>query len=187
MVGALFGDVNVPPQVIEFGMNEIQAGVAYFMAHGFCSRADRADSIQDSAPFLYWLTHGTKFPARAHREWLQNVYLENQIYEGTFCLPSTIPALDGKPVRMEALREAGVAIFNYRGDRDPIAPSKSCISSDIWGQSDDANVSIVRGGLNRTIEKHVGHVFVVSKTLLAEFLAVVSAFFRGDSDPSTPS
>lgn len=187
VVGALFGDVNVPPQVIEFGMNEIQAGVAYFMAHGFCSRADRADSIQDSAPFLYWLTHGTKFPARAHREWLQNVYLENQIYEGTFCLPSTIPALDGKPVRMEALREAGVAIFNYRGDRDPIAPSKSCISSDIWGQSDDANVSIVRGGLNRTIEKHVGHVFVVSKTLLAEFLAVVSAFFRGDSDPSTPS
>jgi poly(3-hydroxyalkanoate) synthetase len=180
VIEALFGDVNIPPQVIEFGMNEIQAGVSYYMANGFYSRAVRGDTLRDSAPFLYWLTHGTKFPVQAHREWLQKVYMENQIYEGTFCLPSSVPALDGKPVNMDALKKARVAIFCYRGDRDPIAPPGSCISSEIWGLASDQNIGISRGGLNRTIEKHVGHVFVVSKTLLAEYLSVVTAFFRGD-------
>ena len=187
VIEALFGDVNIPSQVIEFGMNEIQAGVSYYMTNGFYSRAIRPGSLEDSAPFLYWLTHGTKFPSQAHREWLQKIYMDNQIYEGTFCLPSTVPALDGKPVNMGALKKAGVAIFSYRGDRDPIAPSASCVSSDIWGKTANNNISISRSGLNRTIEKHVGHVFVVSKVLLAEYLAVVTAFFRGDYTDSTPS
>ncbi len=180
VVEELFGDVNIPPQVIEFGMNEIQAGVSYYMASGFYSRAVRPDALPDAAPFLYWLTHGTKFPAQAHLEWLQRVYMENGIHEGTYCLPSSVPALDGKPVDMDALAKAGVAIFNYRGDRDPIAPAGSCISSDLWGLVSDRNIGISRGGLNRTIEQHVGHVFVVSKKLLAQYLGVVKAFFRGD-------
>jgi len=180
VVETLFGDVNIPPQVIEFGMNEIQAGVSYYMASGFYSRAVKPDSLPDSAPFLYWLTHGTKFPAQAHLEWLQKIYTDNQIYEGTYCLPSTVPALDGKPVNMDALGRAGVALFNYRGDRDPIAPAGSCVSSDLWGLVSDRNIGISSSGLNRTIEQHVGHVFVVSKKLLAQYLGVVKAFFRGD-------
>jgi len=38
--------------------------------------------------------------------------------------------------------------------------------------------------LNRTIEKHAGHIFVVSRTLLAEFLDLVSAFFKGVMETS---
>jgi hypothetical protein len=29
---------------------------------GFYERAADADAIADAAPFLYWLTHGTRFP-----------------------------------------------------------------------------------------------------------------------------
>jgi len=173
-----YGEVNVPPQAIELGMNLTQPGVQYYMASGFYDRAYVAGALEDAAPFLYWLTHGTKFPQRAHEAWIMKIFLGNQIYEGTFCLPSSVKALDGKPVKMEALKEAGVSIFSYRGDRDAIAPPGSCVSSEVWGQKDVGNISVSRGGLNRTIEKHAGHIFVVSKTLLAEYLSLVSGFFK---------
>ncbi|MDD5475065.1 MAG: alpha/beta fold hydrolase, partial [Syntrophales bacterium] len=64
LMGELFGSVNVPPQIIEFGMNEIQPGVHYTVMMGFYGRAISKGAIEESAPFLYWLTHGTKFPAR---------------------------------------------------------------------------------------------------------------------------
>jgi hypothetical protein len=117
LMDELFGSVNVPPQMIEFGMNEIQPGVHYSVMTGFYGRAIYDNAIEDAAPFLYWLTHGTKFPARAHREWIQ-LFLTNPIVEGKFCLPSTNPKLDGKPVDMSALRRGEVQIFDYRGSRD---------------------------------------------------------------------
>jgi len=174
-----YGDVNVPAQSIELGMNLIQPGVQFHMATGFYSRAHIPGAVQDAAPFLYWVTHGTKFPERAHEEWVTKIFLENQIYEGTFCLPSSIRALDGKPVNMGALRDACVSLFSYRGDRDAIAPPQSCVASELWGKVADGNITVSRGGLNRTIEKHAGHIFVVSKVLLAEYLNLVKDFFDG--------
>ncbi|MCX5850895.1 MAG: hypothetical protein NT072_02385 [Deltaproteobacteria bacterium] len=174
----LFGGINIPPQVIQFGMNEIQPGVQYTVSLGFYARANYPHALEDSAPFIYWLTHGTKFPAKAHRQWLDKFFMGNQLVEGTYTLPSSVPALDGKPVNMNALREAGVRIFCYRGTRDPIAPPGSCVAAELWGQTDGGNISIARGGLNRTIEKNVGHIFVVSKQLLGEYLEIVSDFFR---------
>jgi poly(3-hydroxyalkanoate) synthetase len=173
-----YGEVNVPPQAIQLGMNLIQPGVQYYMAGGFYERAHYPGALEDAAPFLYWLTHGTKFPERAHEEWITKVYLGNQIFSGTYCLPSSVKALDGKPVNMDALKEAGVVVFSYRGDRDVIAPTGSCVASEMWGAKDDGNIIVVRGGLNRTIEKHAGHIFVVSKTLLAEFLQLANTFFK---------
>jgi poly(3-hydroxyalkanoate) synthetase len=173
----LYGEVNVPAFLIEAGMNEIQPGVQYTVSMGFYGRAYWPGAIEDSAPFLYWLTHGTKFPARAHREWIGQFFLGNALIEGTYTLPSSVPALDGKPVRMSALDEAGVLIFCYRGTRDPIAPTGSCISCELWGEI-GKNVGVSRGGLNRLIEKNVGHIFVVSKVLLAEYLALVNDFFK---------
>ena len=173
----LYGEVNVPAFLIEAGMNEIQPGVQYTVSMGFYGRAYWPGAIEDSAPFLYWLTHGTKFPARAHREWISQFFLGNALIEGTYTLPSSVPALDGKPVRMSALDEAGVLIFCYRGTRDPIAPTGSCISCELWGEI-GKNVGVSRGGLNRLIEKNVGHIFVVSKVLLAEYLALVNDFFK---------
>jgi hypothetical protein len=181
IMSELFGSVNIPPQVIDFGMNEIQPGVHYTVLSGFYSRAIYDHAIEDSAPFLFWLTHGTKFPAKAHQDWIQKFFLGNQLVKGTYCLPSTNPDLDGKPVNMEALREAGVRIFDYRGLRDPIAPAGSCVASQLWGQHLDGNVLVTRGGLNRTFEKNIGHIFVVSKQLLAEYLQIVSDFLRGGS------
>jgi hypothetical protein len=35
---------------------------------------------------------------------------------------------------------------------------------------------VQRGGLNRMIEKNVGHIFVVSSQLLAEYIDYVSKF-----------
>lgn len=166
----LFGTGNVPPQVIDEGVSEIQPGVQYNVMTGFYERAADADAIADAAPFLYWLTHGTRFPARAHQEWLGKFFLGNELLEGRFRLPSSDPDLDGKPVDMDALRRAGVAIFDYRGSRDPIAPAGSCIASETWGRTGDGN---------RTVEKDIGHIFVVSRKLLSGFLSSVTEFLRG--------
>lgn len=174
----LFGAVNIPSQVIESGMNEIQPGVQYTVVLGFYGRAENKESITDAAPFLYWLTHGTKFPVSAHIQWIQNIFLDNQIYEGRYCLPSTHDKLNGKPVDMNALGKAGVRIFDYRGSRDPIAPSGSCIAGETWGMVDDGNVRYTSEHLNRTIEKNIGHIFVVSHKLLAEYLELVGDFFN---------
>jgi poly(3-hydroxyalkanoate) synthetase len=176
----LFGKVNIPPYAIEAGMNEIQRGVQYTMTHGFYERAHCQKDMKEAAPFIFWLTHGTKFPARAHRDWIEKFFMGNQLVRGDFCLPSKIPELDGKPVNMDFLRSMGVRIFCYKGTRDPIAPPGSCIASEIWGQTQDGNIGVARGGLNRTIEKNVGHIFVVSEHLLAEYIQIVSAFFRGE-------
>jgi hypothetical protein len=179
----LFGAVNIPPQVLEAGMNEIQPGVQYTVVLGFYGRAEMKDSIADAAPFLFWLTHGTKFPVTAHIQWIQNIFLGNQIYEGTYSLPSTNPELDGRPVNMDMLREAGVAIFDYKGSRDPIAPAGSCVAGATWGQVDDGNIRFTSAHLNRTIEKNIGHIFVVSRKLLSEYLELVEAFFEGGTTP----
>ena len=174
----LFGAVNIPPQVIEAGMNEIQPGVQYTVVLGFYGRAEEREAISDAAPFLYWLTHGTKFPVTAHIQWIQNVFIGNQIYEGTYCLPSTNPELDGRPVNMEILKKAGVRIFDYKGSRDPIAPAGSCVAGQIWGMTGKGNVPFTSGHLNRVIEKNIGHIFVVSRKLLAQYLEMVEAFYE---------
>jgi len=174
----LFGAVNIPPQVIESGMNEIQPGVQYTVVMGFYGRAENRASIADAAPFLYWLTHGTKFPVTAHIQWIQNIFLDNQIYEGRYCLPSMFDKLNGKPVDMAALKKAGVRIFDYRGSRDPIAPPGSCVAGETWGMIEDGNVRYTSEQLNRTIEKNIGHIFVVSHKLLSEYLDLVGEFFK---------
>jgi poly(3-hydroxyalkanoate) synthetase len=165
----LFSAVNIPPQVIDQGITEIQPGVQYSVLMGFYERACQAEALKDAAPFLFWLTHGTRFPARSHYEWLSKFFLGNELVKGVFCLPSHIPDLDGRPVNMNALHKAGVAIFDYRGTRDPIAPPGSCVASEIWGKT---------GTGNQTIEKDIGHIFVVSKKLLEEFLCWVNDFLR---------
>lgn len=175
----MYGQVNVPPQIISVGMNEIQHGVQYSVAAGFYTRAAFPGAIDDAAPFLYWLTHGTRFGSLAHRQWIRQIFMENQIYNQSYCLPSTEPHLDGKPVNMEILKEAGVQIFDYRGERDPISPVGSCVSSEIWGVVKGDNMSHTRGGLNRTIEKNIGHIFVVSTQLLSEYLDIVNRFYDG--------
>lgn len=174
----LFGSVNIPPQMIESGMNEIQPGVQYNVVSGFYGRTEIRESIAEAAPFLYWLTHGTKFPVTAHIQWIQNIFIGNAICEGTYCLPSTNPEFDGKPVDMSALHQAGVRIFDYRGSRDPIAPPGSCIAGETWGMIDDGNVRFQSEALNRTIEKNIGHIFVVSHKLLMEYLGQVVDFFK---------
>lgn len=173
----MYGEVNVPPQIISVGMNEIQQGVQYNVAAGFYARASFPGAIDDSAPFLYWLTHGTRFGSKAHRQWIKHIFMENRIYQQTYVLPSSLPQFDQKPVNMDILKEAGVQLFDYRGERDPISPVGSCVASQLWGQTDDKNVSTTKGGLNRTIEKNVGHIFVVSRKLLAEYLEKVTAFY----------
>ena len=164
----LFSSVNIPPQVIDYGISEIQPGVQHSVMTGFYERANQTGALEDTAPFLFWLTHGTRFPLKAHQEWLRKFFLGNEVIEGTYCLPSGIPVLDGKPVNMDALEKAGVVIFDYRGTRDPIAPYGSCVASETWGR---------KGSENQTIEKDIGHIFVVSKKLLAEFLSHVKGFF----------
>lgn len=166
---ALYQDVNVPVQVIETGMNQTQFGVHYYVASGFYQRATSIKEIKASAPFFYWLTHGTMFPAQMHREWIRRVFTENQIYNGRFRLPSDNPALDGRPVDMNKLKKAGVILMDYRGKRDMISPPGACVASEIWGQIN---------GLNRTLEKNIGHIFVVSERHLTEFAAAVSDFFN---------
>ncbi|MCP3944346.1 MAG: hypothetical protein GY710_23105 [Desulfobacteraceae bacterium] len=174
----MYGRVNVPPQIISVGMNEIQQGVQYSVAAGFYSRAFFPGAIDDSAPFLYWLTHGTRFGSKAHRQWIKYIFMENCIYRQQYILPSAESQFDGKPVDMNILKRASVQLFDYRGERDPISPVGSCVSSELWGQTGNKNQYMERGGLNRTLEKNVGHIFVVSRKLLSEYLGKVNEFFN---------
>ena len=112
----------------------------------------------------------------AHKEWIQKIFLENQIYRGEFCLPSTEPELDGQPARMEVLTDAGVTIMDYRGSRDMIAPGGACVASETWGQTEEHHLDNPPGGMNQTVEKDIGHIFVVSRKLLAEFIDTVTEF-----------
>jgi hypothetical protein len=80
---------------------------------------------------------------------------------------------------MDMLRKAGVAIFEYKGSRDPIAPPGSCVAAQVWGQVDSGNAGLARKPLNRSIEKNVGHIFVGSRRHLSEYLAAVNEFYRG--------
>jgi poly(3-hydroxyalkanoate) synthetase len=180
-----YGSCNVPPQTIEVGMHAIQPGVAYTVAEGFYGRANFHGAIDDAAPFLHWLHSGTRFPAQAHREWIQKIFLDNEIWLGRYALPSRLPELDGRPVNMDVLDTAGVALFDYRGLRDPIAPVGSCKSSERWGRK-EGNLQMTRGGLNRTIEKNVGHIFVVSKMLLGDFLQSVADFLQDEPPAPEP-
>ena len=177
----MYGEVNIPPQIIEVGMHEIQPGVQYSVTKGFFERANYPGAIEDAAPFLYWLHHGTKFPSQAHYEWINHLFMDDQLFKGTYCMPSCLPELDGKPVNMGALKDSGVRIFDYRGLRDAIAPSGSCIASELWGQRHDSDIAETKNGLNRTIEKNIGHIFVVSKVLLSEYLHSVTHFFSDET------
>ena len=168
----LYEDVNVPVQVIETGMNQTQFGVHYYVASGFYHRATSLSEIKASAHFFYWLTHGTMFPALMHREWIQQVFVENRIFQGLFRLPSDNPAFDNQPPDMEMLKKSGVILMDYRGKRDMISPAGACVASEIWGQTD---------GLNRTVEKNIGHIFVVSERHLSEFADAVFDFLNCDT------
>ncbi|WP_114416862.1 alpha/beta hydrolase [Marinospirillum perlucidum] len=181
---AFYGNSNLPPQTIEAGMHAIQPGVAFNVTEGFYARANFHGAIDDAAPFLHWLNSGTRFPAKAHREWIEKVFMGNQIWEGRYTLPSKAPELDGKPVDMDALNRADIALFDYRGQRDPIAPVGSCLTSERWGRK--GNVQMTRGGLNRTIEKNIGHIFVVSKKLLNEYLETVADFLQDEPPAYQP-
>lgn len=180
-----YGRCNISPYAIESGMHAIQPGVEQTVLEGFYGRANFPGAIEDAAPFLNWLHSGTRFPARAHGEWIQKIFMDNQIWKGEYCLPSEVPELDGKPVNMDVLNSADIALFDYCGQRDPIAPVGSCKTSERWGRKAD-NQQMVRGGLNRTIEKNIGHIFVVSHALLGEFLEAVTDFLA-DEPPAYQS
>ena len=76
------------------------------------------------------------------------------------------------------MKKAGVRIFDYKGSRDPIAPAGSCVAGQIWGMTGKGNVPFTSGHLNRVIEKNIGHIFVVSRKLLAQYLEMVEAFYE---------
>ncbi len=181
LLSHMFEGVNIPPQLIEAGMHQIQPGVRYTVCRGFYERATVEGAIEDAAPFLNWLNHGTRFPLRAHQEWIQRVFIDNQIYNGQYPLSSSIPELDGQPVDMHALTQAGVQLLDYRGLRDPISPPGSCIASQTWG-ANRGDCNAASNGLNRTIEKNIGHIFVVSRKHLAEFMERALHFYQPSSN-----
>ncbi|MEH6625909.1 MAG: alpha/beta fold hydrolase [Motiliproteus sp.] len=183
MLKDLLGDEKIPPQIIESGMNQIQPGVRYTLTRGFFERATNVDAIRDAAPFLFWLNHGTSFPAQAHREWISKLFMGNQLWTGKYCLPSTEATLDNQPVDMSALKRAMVKIMDYRGERDPISPKGSCVASETWGCNSHHHATTTTG-LNRTIEKNIGHIFVVSKKHLGDYLKMAIEFYR-DEDSTT--
>lgn len=177
LIAEMYGGVGVPPQIIDAGMNEIQPGVRYFVRRGFYQRAGKAEALLETAPFFYWLTHGTRFGTRSHLAWIGDLFMGSAIEKGGYRLSSPIPALNDQPVSMEALSRMEVTLFDYRGKRDPISPPGACVASELWGT--EKGRTETRGGLNRTIEKNVGHIFVVSRRLLAEFIESVDDFFHG--------
>jgi hypothetical protein len=52
------------------------------------------------------------------------------------------------------------------------------VAGQIWGMTGKGNVPFTSGHLNRVIEKNIGHIFVVSRKLLAQYLEMVEAFYE---------
>jgi hypothetical protein len=66
MISGIFEGVNIPPQLIEASMHQIQSGVRYTISRCFYERASFEGVIEDAAPFLNELNNGTRFPARLY-------------------------------------------------------------------------------------------------------------------------
>jgi len=163
---SLFGWTNVPSQMIEAGMLMIQENVQYNVAMGFYGRATSAANVRDAAPFLYWLHHGTKFPITAHRQWINRVFLRNQISRGEYALPSRITALDGKAPDFSILKDVDLEVLNFCCSMDPIAPVGSCRADELGN------------GGSRKFILEAGHIFVVSSKFLNKFLETVTSFLH---------
>ncbi len=108
-------------------MKTRQPGVQHTVVLGFYGRAEL--KIAGAARFAAgW--PGTKFPVSAHVQWIQNIFIGNQVYEGKYCLPSFNPQFDGKPVNMAILKKPASEIFDYkvpgshRPGKDPVSPGK---------------------------------------------------------------
>jgi len=138
---------------------------------------------KDAAPFCTGYPR-TKFPPGPTGSG-SRVFLGNALVEGNLRPALLRPDLDGKPVRHEALDQAGVLIFGYRGTRDPIARRAPAYPANCGARS-RKNVGSPAGGLNRLIEKNVGHIFVVSKVLPApQYLTAASTTSSSQIDKTS--
>ena len=144
----------------------IQENVQYNVAMGFYGRATSATNVRDAAPFLYWLHHGTKFPITAHRQWINRIFLRNQISRGEYALPSRITALDGKAPDFSILKDVDLEVLNFCCSMDPIAPVGSCRADELGN------------GGSRKFILEAGHIFVVSSKFLNKFLETVISFLH---------
>jgi polyhydroxyalkanoate synthase len=90
---------------------------------------------------MAWNADGTRMPARMHSEYLERLYLKNELAKGTF-------TVDGVPVR---LKDLTVPMFVVGTETDHVAPWLSVYKARALTASRDYSFVLTSGGHNAGI------------------------------------
>jgi polyhydroxyalkanoate synthase len=90
---------------------------------------------------MAWNADGTRMPWRMHSEYLERLYLNNELALGTF-------AIDGEPIELSALRRP---MFVVGTETDHVAPWRSVYKARALTRSSDYTFLLTSGGHNAGI------------------------------------